>query len=106
MKLNTLTTLVQGILESKPQARESDSTLYYFVLKHIGSTHNIDIDTMSMPRFLLHLKEYPFPTIESVGRCRRKVVENNPDLAGSKTIQKIRAEKEQEYREYARGDAS
>lgn len=100
--LKTLTSLVRYILEENEQARNSDSMLYYCVLKHYGAEHNIDIDSMSIPCFLLHLSEYPLPSIESVGRTRRKVLELHPELAGNKIVQQGRAEKEKVYRAYAR----
>lgn len=100
--LKTLTALVQEILEENELARNSDSMLYYCVLKHYGAEYNIDIDRMSLPCFLLHFREYPLPTIESVGRTRRKVLELHPELAGNKTVQQGRAEKEKVYKAYAR----
>lgn len=101
--LYKLTELVENLLTKFPDTRNSDNLLYYYVIKDIGRSKNVDIDNMSLPMFLLHMKDYGLPSIESVGRARRKCVEKNPKLAGSETVQVGRELKETEYRRYARG---
>lgn len=99
--LYKISELVKEILESDASTRDSDNILYYRVLQVIGRRNDIDIDTMSMPRFLLHMKEYGFPQFETVRRTRQKIQHDNPELAGSKTVEGWRKMKEEVYREYA-----
>ena len=100
--LNTTTELVQEILERQPDTRNSDNKLYYQVLKVLGRRKGIDIDTMSLPNYLLHMKDYGLPSIETVGRCRRKVVELHPELTGTDEVQKKRRANISNYKNYAR----
>lgn len=93
--------IVKEILEEDPNARDSDNYLYYKVLKHIGSINGIDIETMSIPRFFLNIKTYGFPQFETVRRTRQKIQHDNPELAGSREVQSMRAANEEEYRSYA-----
>jgi len=51
---------------------------------------------MSQSRYL------GLPSFESVGRTRRKLQAEHPELLGSIRIQKIRAKQEQNYRRYAK----
>lgn len=102
MKLNTITALVKEILEDDPQARNSDSYLYCQVCDRIGKENGIDIDQMPITRVLLHLKEFGLPSIETVGRCRRKIVERYPELAGEDKVEAMRSINEEKFRNYAR----
>lgn len=101
-ELKTIHNLVKNILEEHPQARNSDNILYYHVIKHIGAQKGINIDSMSLPIFLLNMKAYHLPSIETVGRARRKIVEQYPDLAGDKKVEDARRDNEDTFRHYAR----
>lgn len=101
-ELKTIHNLVKNILEEHPQARNSDNILYYHVIKHIGTQKGINIDSMSLPNFLLNMKVYHLPSIETVGRARRKVVEQHSELKGTDIIQKYRNKNEVIYREYSK----
>lgn len=103
-ELKTTTDLVMDILMDCPEARNSDNVLYIKVCKVIGKDKGLDIDKMSMPYFLLHLKEFGLPSIETVGRCRRKIVAWLPELAGDDAVQYGRAENEESFKRYARGE--
>lgn len=100
--LYKLTDIVLDLLKEQPETRNSDNVLYYNVIKRIGKETGVDIDTMSLPNFLLHMKSYGLPSIESVGRCRRKCVESYPELAGIETVETLRTVKEEEYRKYSK----
>lgn len=65
-ELKTIHDLVKDILEEHPQARDSDNILYYYVCKYIGTKHGFDIDKMSLPNFLLNMKNYRLPSIRSL----------------------------------------
>ena len=97
--LNTTTALVKGILETSPSTRNSDERLYIEVVRAI------DNKAAGMPFWyvLEHRKDFGLPSLESVGRCRRKVVSKNPELAGTDKVEGFRAMEEQEYRAWARG---
>lgn len=100
--LNTTTELVKGILIRCPDARNSDNTLYLQVLKIVGEQKGISLENMSVLSFFLKIKELGIPSIETVGRCRRKIVESHPELAGNDTVEGYRTANEEEFREYAR----
>lgn len=98
MILRGTTKIVKSILEENKMARNSDNYLYIEVCKRINPQviHKPFMEVMS------DLKAYNLPSIETVGRCRRKVVESNPELAGSSEVEVGRTLKEAEFREYAR----
>lgn len=100
--LYTCQRLVKEILTEDPQTRNSDSFLYFKVLKKLGTIRGIDIDKMSITHFLLNMKEYNFPPFESVRRSRQKIQAECPELAGAERVMAMRAEREKEFREFAR----
>lgn len=92
---------VKNALEVYPASRDDDNFLYYMVLKSYGEKNGIDIESMSMPRFLLNMRAYGFPPFESVRRARQKIQHNHPELAGTKTVEGKRRMEEDVYRSYA-----
>lgn len=102
-ELRTTTALVKAILQEDKQARNSDSFLYFKVLKRVGYERNINIDAMSVSSFLLHMKDYEFPAFETVRRTRQKLQAEFPELSGIREVQKHREANEAAFREYARG---
>ena len=104
-EIKNTTALVKYILEEDKKARNSDSFLYFRVLKHIGAANNVDLDSMSVFSFLLNLKGSPFPCFESVRRARQRLQEKNPDLAASDEVKAYRDENEAAVREFVRGEA-
>ena len=57
---------------------------------------------MPVESFLINLKDLDLPSIETVGRCRRKVFERRRDLIGNADVQAQRESNEEEFRSYAR----
>lgn len=102
MNLHTTTDIVKNILQECPEARNSDNVLYLQVLKVLGERKGVSLENMSVLSFFLNIKEMGVPSIETVGRCRRKIVETHPELAGNDTVEGFRAANEEEFREYAR----
>ena len=102
-ELKTTTDMVKHILETVPMARNSDNYLYYWVCAMIGKQNGVDIHKMSMPMFLLHLKEYGFPQFESVRRTRQKIQAEYPELAANDRVEGQRMLNEEVFRDYARG---
>lgn len=103
-ELQTTTEIVKGILEECPEARNSDNILYIKVCGTIGKKYGVDIESMSMPHFLLHLKDYNMPCFETVRRTRQKLQATYPNLAGNSMVEVHRAVNETVFREYARGN--
>ena len=101
--LKNTTARVKALLEEDKQCRNSDSFLYLKVLSVIGKRKGIDIDTMSVPYFLLNLQGTAFPPFESVRRARQKIQEHNPHLAACEAVEGFRMDNEAEFREFARG---
>lgn len=102
--LKTLTGVVKSILTADEQARNSDSFLYFRVLEVYGAQNGMDINQMSVVRFLLHMKDYGFPAFESVRRTRQKIQATYPELAACERVEGFRMENEAEYRAFARGE--
>ena len=102
-ELNNTTAMVKSVLISHPQARNSDNYLYYTICKHIGRRKGIDVDSMSMPTFFLHLKDYGFPGFETVRRSRQKIQAEYPELAGDSNVEGQRLLNKEAFKEYARG---
>lgn len=96
--LQSTSALVKEILERFPATRDNDQLLYYRVCEAI----NPKSLTSNWGYVLLNRKEFMIPSIETVGRCRRKLQEKNPDLRASKKVEGFRAEREAEFREYAK----
>ncbi len=102
--LKNTTALVKAILEQDKQCRNSDSFLYLKVLSVIGKRKGIDIETMSVPYFLMNLQGTAFPPFESVRRARQKIQATYPELAACDRVEDFRIENETAFREYARGE--
>lgn len=100
-ELKTTQDIVMQVLESIPMARNSDSHLCYWVYSIVGKQHGIDIDSMSIPRFFLHMKDFGFPSTETIRRTRQKIQAEHPELCGSKTVEGQRRMNEEVFREYA-----
>ena len=102
MRLKKISDLVHELLINEPACRNSDNILYWRVLQVIGCEKGIDVSKMSVPTLLFHMREYGLPSIESVGRARRKIQEHNPELCADDTVEAHRMILEEEYRDYAR----
>ena len=100
----TLAQVVKTIMEEDKQARNSDGFLYLRVLEVYAksSEQPISLYKMSVVDFLLHMKEYGFPTFESVRRNRQLIAAKYPHLAASDDIDAWRTVKEEEMLDYVR----
>lgn len=101
-ELKTVTGLVKAILQENKQARNSDSFLYFKVLKKLGSEKEVDIDNIPITLFLLKMTEWGFPPFESVRRARQKIQADFPELSGNREVQEHREANESAFRQYAR----
>ena len=102
--LKTTTKLVKAILEEDKQARNSDSFLYLKVIETIADQKDINLYGISIPVFLVSMKENGFPPFESVRRTRQKIQQHHPDLAACEKVQDMRMIQETEFRQYSRGE--
>lgn len=100
--LNTTTKIVKHILKTEPHTRNSDSFLYLRVLEYIADQQGLMFPAMTVQYFLTNLSDLPFPGFETVRRTRQKLQADYPDLAANASVKAMRAEKEQEYLNYAR----
>lgn len=102
--LKSTTAIVKAILEVDERARNSDSHLYMKVLELHGETTGIHYLRFPVSAFLEHMGKWGVPPFESVRRARQKVQASFPELASNRRVAQLRAENEEIYREYARGD--
>lgn len=102
-ELKNITQLVKLVLDQDEKARNSDSYLYFRILGILGERKGIDINHTPVTLFLLKMKEWGFPPFESVRRARQKIQAEFPELAGNAKVSAMRAEREKEFREFARG---
>lgn len=88
--------IVKEILVKSPQARDDDYTLYAYVLNHYGISKNITFWDLRTK-----VKDGEVPSMESVGRARRKCQELYPGLRASQPVAKGRAEQVEVYEDFA-----
>ncbi|SEP83522.1 hypothetical protein SAMN04487977_101564 [Treponema bryantii] len=98
-KLKELEPVVKEILKQKPATRGDDDLLYDNLLAKM----NIDLSTMNARNFLLSYRKMGIPTIESVGRCRRKIQEKDETLKPTPEVVLNRKRLEKSYFTYSRG---
>lgn len=103
-ELKTTTKLVKTILEEDKQARNSDSFLYLKVIETIADQKGINLYGISIPIFLVSMKENGFPGFETVRRTRQKIQQHHPELAACEKVAGMRMVNETAFRQYARGE--
>lgn len=101
--LKTIHDLVKRILEQKPETRNNDMFLYIALAQHLEFEKGLNITEKPFCYVICNLKKLGLPTIESVGRARRKVQEQYPHLQSEKKVKKMREVQEEEYRKYSKG---
>lgn len=94
--------LVKTALTEHPATRNSDEYLYYKVCSALLEKQGKDISTINLASALLNRKTHGLPKFETVRRTRQKLQATFPELASTEKIAHLRAEREQDYREYAR----
>ena len=96
-KLRSTTMMVRQVLVAVPTARNSDNVLYIEVVRLIDQ----HILRLPLAVVLQNMKEYNLPTIETVGRCRRKLQAQFPELRANKAVEEFRSGLKEEFREWA-----
>lgn len=102
MTLHKITDDVRDILETDAASRDSDNILMYKYLGVIGNRMNVDFDRVSVTSFFKNVGKNGIPSLETVGRCRRKLQEKHPELRGSEYVDRKRREREDDFKTYAR----
>lgn len=97
-KLNTMAIKVEEILKNKVRARDDDNVLYAYFLNSLG----VSVRRTSFWEIIRRVVNGDLPSIESVGRVRRKIQELNPELVGTAEKRKIRYKAIDDYKEFAR----
>ena len=83
----------EALLEAHPDARDSDDVLYFLFIKGIKP----DLTTYDV---FMDREKYGLPPYESVRRTRQKLQERRPELRGSKRVQQLRKEREEDFLEF------
>ena len=96
-ELKNTTMKVRQVLATVPAARNSDNILYLEVVRLIDQ----HVLRLPLAVVLNNMKEYNLPTIETVGRCRRKLQAKFPELRATTEVQAFRSGLEAEFREWA-----
>ena len=97
--LKDLEKVVRKILTDEPKTRGDDDLLYIKVLEQ----RKIKLTDYNAKSFILNYRKLGIPTIETVGRCRRKVQEKNETLKPTPQIELKRKKLERSYYNYALG---
>ena len=87
MLVNELEKDVKQILKNIPASRASDDLLYVTLIEKRLAGLGRSLERISAKDYLLHYRNYNLPTIESVGRCRRKLQEKDETLKPSEKVQ-------------------
>lgn len=90
--------LVQDILEKNIRARGNDNYLYREVCQRL----NCDVLGVPLGAVLVEFDRYNIPSIESVGRARRKLQAQYPELRPTKEVEQMRYEQQIAFEQYAR----
>lgn len=88
-ELRNTTKMVKYVLEKEPRTRNSDNLLWLEVIKLV----NQGVLRKPMAEVLQNLNEYGLPSIETVGRFRRKIHAEHPELRAKKAVQEYRDER-------------
>lgn len=90
--------LVKDILQENEQARNSDKILFFEVCKRLNNS----VLDEKLGDVLLTFNNFNLPAFESVGRARRKIQEQHPELRPKKAVDVARYERTIDYEKFAR----
>lgn len=104
-RLRTWEEVVTNLLEDYPTLREDDNLLYEEVLRICEHRCGTQFRSMSVKCFLEMYQalrmEYKIPTMETIGRCRRKVQADNPHLRAKSKVKDAREETQMVFEDWA-----
>ena len=95
--------MVKEVLKAVPETRNSDSYLYLKVVEKQATEKGMDIKAIPLPCFLENFQKWGFAPFETVRRTRQKLQAEFPELASAEKVAEMRSEREEVFREYARG---
>ena len=98
-KLKDLEKKVKVILKNNPVTRGDDDLLYEYLLEEM----NVNLSSMTARNFLLSYRKMGIPTIETVGRCRRKIQAKDETLKPTPDIVLKRRKLETSFYNYSLG---
>lgn len=101
-ELTNTSQLVKSILINDKQSRNSDNYLFYLVAKKILGSKGIDVDKIGFKELFLQLREYGLPQFETVGRIRRKLQQEFPELSGSESVSIQRLLNQEAFNDFAK----
>lgn len=98
MRVKDVEKVVKRVLTERPETRGDD----FLLLLLVYSEYYAQIPYELFGNVMVHHKEIGLPPFESVRRARQKIQAECEELKAPERVRKARAEKEVEYREYAR----
>jgi hypothetical protein len=98
-KLKDLEKRIEKILKNNPSARGDDDLLYDYLLDDM----KVDTSKYTVESFLLNYRKMGIPTIETVGRCRRKLQARDETLKPTPDIILNRRKTEKSFYCYSVG---
>ena len=98
-KLKDLEKRVRKILKNNPSTRGDDDLLYSYILDDL----KVDTSKFNVQGFLLSYRKMGIPTIETVGRCRRKIQSKDETLKPTPDIVLNRKKLETSFYNYSLG---
>lgn len=94
--MGTLYSTVFDILTDIPSTRDSDRALTEHVYRRLG----IDVNA---PWTMINA-DAALPSLESIGRLRRKAQELNPELAPKHSVKEIRKSRREDFKDFSKVD--
>ena len=94
--------LVKDILTNNEASRNSDNLLFYLVCKPLLAEQGVEVDKVGFAELFLSLKEYGLPQYETVGRIRRKLQQEFPELICSSEVGLNRSMIEDSFKDFAK----
>ena len=88
-KLDSIYGAVVSVLEEKPNTRSSDKLLTLEIYKMMG---------VNVYYPFIDILQADIPSIETIGRCRRKAQQKRPELAAAEKVEEFRADREEEFK--------
>ena len=98
-KLKDLEKKVKHILKNEPLTRGDDDLLYEYLLEEM----EVNLSSITARNFILSYRKMGIPTIETVGRCRRKIQAKDETLKPTPDIVLKRRQTERSFYNYSLG---
>ncbi len=98
-KLKDLEKKVRVILKNNPVTRGDDDLLYEYLLEDM----KVNLSSITARTFLLSYRKMGIPTIETVGRCRRRIQAKDETLKPTPEIVLKRRRLETSFYNYSLG---